>query len=266
MEFQVNGTDCTLYCRQKGSGTPLLLIHGIACDSAYFSETAALLQPYFRVITYDRRGYSNSTAASNASYSLLTQAQDAALVLREAGAGPAFVAGCSAGGLIALHLAAQYPEMVRALFLHEPPLGAAEKDAQAITAWKQELEKDASRQRLTMAMVHFYRAIGGTDPAASPTPLEVQERALENMKVFLGHELEEFLSPEAAPNMDMPFPMPLFLAAGTADAAGLFSRAGKANAARLHAHFLSVPGCHNLPAEQPAQFAQILLETFTKIK
>ena len=38
MEYQVKTAHGTLFCRREGSGPLLLLIHGVACDSEFFTE------------------------------------------------------------------------------------------------------------------------------------------------------------------------------------------------------------------------------------
>ena len=71
-----------------------------------------------RVIAYDRRGFARSSAAPRGV--LADQARDAAELLEALGASPATVVGWSAGGVIALDLAASYPERVASLVLAEP--------------------------------------------------------------------------------------------------------------------------------------------------
>ena len=50
-----------LYYEVRGSGPPLLLIHGGVIDASGFSRAADLLAADSTVITYDRRAYSRST-------------------------------------------------------------------------------------------------------------------------------------------------------------------------------------------------------------
>lgn len=59
-EFRVSAAGAELFVRKQGRGPGLLLIHGVACDCDYFTETARCLKQQFTVLTYDRRGYSRS--------------------------------------------------------------------------------------------------------------------------------------------------------------------------------------------------------------
>lgn len=111
-----------LECDVKGSGDPLLLIHGsIFADnlSALLSEPGIVGS--YRVISYHRRGFARSDRA-DAPFSIAQQAADARAVLRHFGISRAHVAGYSYGGVIALQLTKDAPDSVASLALLEPAL------------------------------------------------------------------------------------------------------------------------------------------------
>ncbi|PSL37436.1 peroxiredoxin [Labedella gwakjiensis] len=57
-----NSTDIELYYEDHGTGQAVVLIHGYPLDGASWEkQTAALLAAGYRVITYDRRGFGNSS-------------------------------------------------------------------------------------------------------------------------------------------------------------------------------------------------------------
>src|SRR5258708_2879103 len=59
---QENSTPIELYYEDHGSGSPVVLIHGWPLSGASWEkQTAALLAAGHRVITYDRRGFGNSS-------------------------------------------------------------------------------------------------------------------------------------------------------------------------------------------------------------
>ncbi|NEA93975.1 alpha/beta hydrolase [Actinospica acidiphila] len=59
---QENSTDIDLYYEDHGSGQPVVLIHGYPLDGhSWEKQTAALLAAGYRVITYDRRGFGQSS-------------------------------------------------------------------------------------------------------------------------------------------------------------------------------------------------------------
>ena len=57
-----NSTDINLYYEDHGSGQPVVLIHGYPLDGhSWEKQSAALLTAGYRVITYDRRGFGQSS-------------------------------------------------------------------------------------------------------------------------------------------------------------------------------------------------------------
>lgn len=57
-----NSTNIDLYYEDHGTGQPVVLIHGYPLDGhSWEKQTAALLDAGYRVITYDRRGFGQSS-------------------------------------------------------------------------------------------------------------------------------------------------------------------------------------------------------------
>ncbi|MET7339114.1 alpha/beta hydrolase [Nonomuraea sp. NPDC005650] len=57
-----NSTDIELYYEDHGTGRPVVLIHGYPLDGhSWEKQSAALLEAGYRVITYDRRGFGQSS-------------------------------------------------------------------------------------------------------------------------------------------------------------------------------------------------------------
>lgn len=109
----------------SGVGEPVLLIHpSVTADglSIPLLQRRELASSY-RVITYHRRGYRNSTLGPQP-VSMVDQAADAAAVLDHLGVRRAHVVGHSYGGVVALQLAHDQPRLVHSLALLEPPLMA----------------------------------------------------------------------------------------------------------------------------------------------
>src|ERR1700732_2644274 len=96
----VNGA--SLYYEERGSGPPLLLVHGTGGNADVWEPVLDGLARSFRVIAYDRRGFARSHTASR--WRLADQARDAAELLEALGASPAIVVGWSGGGVVALDL------------------------------------------------------------------------------------------------------------------------------------------------------------------
>ncbi|HEX4296995.1 MAG TPA: alpha/beta hydrolase [Devosia sp.] len=95
-----------------GSGPPLLLVAGIASDSASWGPLLPLLSNR-RLILVDNRG-SGQTRVEGP-IELDEMAADCAALVDHLGLGTVDVAGHSLGGYVALALAAKHPERVRRL-------------------------------------------------------------------------------------------------------------------------------------------------------
>lgn len=78
---QENSADIDLFYNDQGSGQPVVLIHGFPLNGASWEkQTHALLEAGYRVITYDRRGFGDSSHPS-VGYDYDTFAADLATVL-----------------------------------------------------------------------------------------------------------------------------------------------------------------------------------------
>ncbi len=106
-----------------GDGDPLILVHGSWADHHTWDLAVPSLAQNFKVITYDRRGHSQSTAPPGRG-SVREDVNDLAELIKFTGPGPAHVVGNSFGGPIVLRLAAFQPELCRTVSVHEPPLMA----------------------------------------------------------------------------------------------------------------------------------------------
>lgn len=116
----VNGT--RLFYERTGSGRiPLVLVHGSWASHENWGPVVAGLAASFRVVTYDRRGHSDS-ARSDTQGSVREDAADLAGLIERLGLAPVVVVGNSFGSTIALRLAVDRPDLLQGLVAHEPPL------------------------------------------------------------------------------------------------------------------------------------------------
>ncbi len=119
-----------------GSGAPLLLLHGLGGGLLDWEPQVAPFSAHYRVLRLDVRGHGNSDKPSGL-YRVEDFTGDAAAVLREAGAGPAHVVGLSMGGMIAMQLALDAPDLVRSLVLaNTGPEVKGENAAEKLALWQ----------------------------------------------------------------------------------------------------------------------------------
>jgi pimeloyl-ACP methyl ester carboxylesterase len=101
---------------RHGSGSPLLLIHGLGYARWGWEPVLPGLAARFDVLLFDNRGIGESDAPPGP-YTAAEMASDAIRVLDEAAVERAHVVGTSLGGMVAQEFALAYPERVDRLVL-----------------------------------------------------------------------------------------------------------------------------------------------------
>ena len=102
--------------RVAGSGSALLLIHGVGCNSKSWESVHAKLAQRFTVIAPDLLGHGESDKP-HADYSLPAFANGMRDLLAVLGIDRVTVVGHSFGGGVAMQFAYQYPELVERIVL-----------------------------------------------------------------------------------------------------------------------------------------------------
>ncbi len=113
-KIQANGIE--LFYNISGTGEPLLLLAGFACDNSYWSLMMPHLTNKYQVIRVDNRGVGRSSTPTNP-YSIKQMAKDVAALLEYLYIDSISVIGHSMGGQIAQELALNYPTKVQNLIL-----------------------------------------------------------------------------------------------------------------------------------------------------
>ncbi|WP_406004838.1 alpha/beta hydrolase [Streptomyces sp. NBC_00637] len=100
-----NSADIEVHYEDKGTGRPVVLIHGYPLDgNSWEGQTSALLDAGYRVVTYDRRGFGKSSQPSTG-YDYDTFAADLHTVMETLDLREAVLVGFSMGtGEVARYL------------------------------------------------------------------------------------------------------------------------------------------------------------------
>lgn len=118
-QFDVGET--TIFSRRKGSGPPLLLLHGFPETHVMWHRVAPVLAEDVTVVCADLRGYGSSgkpvSAPDHAPYAKTTMATDMVRLMAGLGFSKFSVAGHDRGGRVAYRLALDHPEYVERLAL-----------------------------------------------------------------------------------------------------------------------------------------------------
>jgi len=93
-----NSTNIDLYYEDHGKGKPVVLIHGWPLSGASWEkQVPILLKADYRVITYDRRGFGNSSKPTSG-YDYDTLAGDLDKLMKKLDIRDATLVGFSVGG------------------------------------------------------------------------------------------------------------------------------------------------------------------------
>lgn len=142
--ISVNGTQ--LYYEINGtSDIPVVLVHGSWGDHHNWDGVAPELARSFKVLTFDRRGHSQS-AREVSPGTMQDDVLDLAALLTALDFAPAHIVGNSFGAAVTLRLVCERPDLFRSLIAHEPPLFAL-------------LEGDATLQAPLAAMAQRVGAV-----------------------------------------------------------------------------------------------------------
>jgi pimeloyl-ACP methyl ester carboxylesterase len=126
IEKRLNTGDIEInYAVGPDNGPPLILIPGQGADWTTYEKVIPSLSEHYQVYAVDVRGHGKSDWATG-NYTFNTIGADMTALLEEVVKKKAIISGNSSGGLIALWLAANRPELVRAIILEDPPLFSAD--------------------------------------------------------------------------------------------------------------------------------------------
>lgn len=251
-----------LYYEEKGDGIPIVLIHPAGATASTWGPVAGELTRAGHLITYDRRGCGRS--AGEPTGSIPAHTADAAALLELLGAAPAVVAGISVAATIAIDLACQRPDLVRAVVAHEspwhvtrhPPTGA-QIAALSRMGWLALRGKHADAAETFLRFAYGYRD-GGTAWDAFPqawrhTARDNAKAALADIRMGIGGY------PPAAQLAAIT--RPVVITCGTRSRDTLRRVARSLAAAIPGARMQEIEGAgHAAAFDAPASFARVIAE------
>ena len=116
-----NGYPVQIAYGEKGTGKPLILVHGIGSWSYNWRQSVEPLSKYFRVICFDAKGYGFSEKPLYREKSG-HQIVELERIIRALCDEPAVIVAESLGSLIALAVAQTYPHLIARLVLVNVPI------------------------------------------------------------------------------------------------------------------------------------------------
>jgi pimeloyl-ACP methyl ester carboxylesterase len=105
-----------LYFDEKGSGVPIIFLHGFPFDHQIWDPLSPHLPDGFRYIMPDVRGFGKSVTG-NSDYLMAEMAEDVIQLMDDEGIPSAILIGHSMGGYLALDITRQVPNRINGLGL-----------------------------------------------------------------------------------------------------------------------------------------------------
>ena len=115
----VNGYDMAFV--ERGTGAPLLLVHGTLCDYRHWTGQMEPFGAHYRTIAVSlRHCWPEKWDGEGDDFTVQQHTRDVANFIAALQAGPVHLLGHSRGGHIAFRVAQNYPDLLRSLVLVEP--------------------------------------------------------------------------------------------------------------------------------------------------
>ena len=109
------------YYRTGGDKPPVVINHGAGDDGLCWSRVAMELEQDYDVILPDARGHGKSASGAG-DYSTSQRVADLVGIIHSLKLDRPAIGGHSMGADTCLHLAANYPDLTRGIFLEDPPI------------------------------------------------------------------------------------------------------------------------------------------------
>lgn len=260
---RIDSDGASLHYTRTGHGPALLLIPGGGGDGARYGGVADALADRFTVLSMDRRCCGQSGGDRAQAFDIARQVRDAAAVIR-AEATSAHVFGNSGGGVIALKLAEDMPDLVDKAVVHEPPVLAVLEDGAHWMAQTDRIEatyRSAGAMAAMMAFIGHIDGLNGPPPGPPPDPRPDPA----DIDYFLDKELRHIC--RVVPDLELlrAAGTPVALAGGAASGDMYYVRAARIIAAALHAPYVEFDGHHFAHAADPARYAQDIAMAFAAL-
>jgi len=262
-----------LHYEIRGKG-PLLLVIGAPMASADFAPVADALASDHTVVTYDPRGFANSTIDDPGQDSTpALRADGIAAILDDLGAESADVFGSSGGAVTGLALVVSHPGRVRTLVAHEPPLLELLPDAAQQRAATQDIIDTFRSDGMHAAWFTFMSNAGfdmsagdgGRDPAPAQPAEQSEPSETERREAARFFEHELWHTTQYQPDIEAlrAAPTRVLVGLGTESGHLLTHRTATALADLLGTKTIAFPGDHGGFLGVPAEFAARLTEVLT---
>ena len=131
-----------VHYEERGSGPPLVLVHGLGGSTALWRDVDGDLARDFRVVAYDMRGAGRTASGPPGPVAFEQLVGDLLALIEGLDLGPVSLVGHSLGGTVVLALAAGHPEHVAAVVGVGAPAELPEQSREGMRARAETVESE----------------------------------------------------------------------------------------------------------------------------
>jgi 3-oxoadipate enol-lactonase len=263
MKIKANGI--SMNYEIKGEGEPLILIHGAGDNLNMWYHQIPVFSKSYNVIIYDVRGH-GKTESPKTEYTILLFTEDLYQFLKALKVKNAYFLGYSMGGRIALNLAIDHPEIVKALILANSSVGLMSPSAEAMErrrTWLELLEKgDINRFVELMTTTVFSPGFKDRNAAAFERYKNVK---LQNKPDALTRVIQAMGVPTAPPDLNK-VKCPVLIIVGEKDTLTGVDQGKLAQKAMINSKLVILPTGHAAAVELPSKFNSAVMEFLSGIR
>jgi pimeloyl-ACP methyl ester carboxylesterase len=278
--LKVPGATLTYDVRQAvKTGEPPLVLVGSPAGAGGFPSLAAHF-PDRTIVTFDPRNNGERSPADDPSAPITPdiQAEDVHAIIEAIGGGPVDMFASSGGAVVALALVTKYPNDVRVLVAHEPPLASLVPDREQALAATRAIHDAYMANGAGAGMGKFMQVVMHSGPftpdvVAAP-PMDAAMFGMPSgddgtrTDLMLAHQMQYLVTYEPDFEALKRAPTRIVMAVGEDSNGNLAQRGGEAAAERLGQAAIRFPGDHGgfmggeygQPPGKPDEFAAKLRE------
>ncbi|WP_086428616.1 alpha/beta hydrolase [Staphylococcus cornubiensis] len=270
--------DAKIRYHQIGEGPVLILVPGANGTGDIYLPLAEQLKSHFTVVAMDRRDYGESERTAplstqaeqpNDDTRVKQDAADVAALARHLSDAPVYILGSSSGAIVTMHVLKDYPDVVKRIAFHEPPINTFLPDSQYWKDKNDDIVQQVLNEGLQQGMQTFAQTlnIAPIDAKSMSQPVSEDDVArrqqYERMMFWAAYEIRQYTHSDItvadlAQHADI-----ITLLNGT-DSKGSFPQEVNAY---LHEQaqldLLDIPGGHLGYVQKPEGFANVLLKMWT---
>lgn len=263
--MKIKANDILMNYEIKGKGQNLVLIHGAGDNLNMWYHQVPVFSKSYQVITYDVRG-SGETESPEGEYSISLFSEDVYELMKAIGVKNAYFLGYSMGGRIALELALNHPELVKALVLANSSPVLAPPTAESIERRRAMLEPLDKGDMKAFAEMMTTNAFSPGFRSSHPVEFERYMKVkLQNQPQGIARIMRLLGVPASPPDLSK-VKCPVLLVVGENDLYMGAEQGEQAHKAIASSKLVILPTGHAAAIELPERFNSAVLEFLSEVR